>query len=84
MIDWGSWTLLIKRQHAEKNRNSKIRYQLQNKREKLLNNSKKQLEFPKISNDKMEILKAKIKKDQKYQKIKSIIINVILTAWSVL
>lgn len=78
MDGWGSLTMLIKRQEAEKNRKTKLKYELQKRREKLLSNSEKKLKFPKVSDEEMGALKAKIRKKYKVTKIKSFVFNIVL------
>lgn len=79
MDGWGSLTMLIKRQEAAKNRKSDLKYELQKRRESLLKGKPAQeLEFPEISTAEMKILKEKIRKKYKADKIKNAIISILL------
>jgi Ca2+-dependent lipid-binding protein len=79
MDGWGSLTMLIKRQEAAKNRNATLKYELQKRRESYFKGKNTQeLEFPEISNADMKILKEKIRKKYKADKIKNVIINILL------
>lgn len=79
MDGWGALTMLIKKQEAAKNRKAVLKYELQKRREGLLKGSaRKEMEFPEISNAEMAILKEEIRKKYKAERIKSIIINIIL------
>ena len=79
MDGWGSLTMLIKRQEAAKNRKTTLKYELQKRRESLLKGKPAQeLEFPEISNAEMKILKEKIRKKYKADKIKNAIISILI------
>ena len=79
MDGWGSLTMLIKRQEAAKNRKSALKYELQKRRESYFKGKPEQeLEFPEISTTEMNILKEKIRKKYKADKIKNAIISIIL------
>ena len=71
--------MLIKRQEAAKNRKAKLKYDLQKRKESLLNeNPHQKLEFPEISKEKMHVLKQEIRKKHKKIRIKSILLNIFL------
>lgn len=79
MDGWGSLTMLIKRQEAAKNRNAALKYELQKRRESYFKGKNiQELEFPEISNTEMKILKEKIRKKYKADKIKNVIKNILL------
>ena len=79
MDGWGSLTMLIKRQEAAKNRKVVLKYELQKRKESYLKGqSNQELEFPKISDAEMKILKAAIRKKYRTKKIKNILLNIIL------
>lgn len=76
---WGALSSLLKKQEAAKFRKSKLKYELQKRRESLLKGStRKEMEFPEISKVDMEILKSAIRKKYKADRVKSIIKNVLL------
>ncbi|MEE9407483.1 MAG: hypothetical protein V3V28_05355 [Polaribacter sp.] len=81
MDGWGSLTMLIKRQEASKNRKAALRYELQKKKENYFNNNTYELEFPKISNSEMKVLKQEIRKKYRNNKIKTIILNILILAF---
>jgi hypothetical protein len=79
MDGWGSLTMLIKRQEAAKNRKASLKYELQKRRESYFKGNPEQaLEFPEISTAEMKVLKEKIRKKYKADKIKNVIINIII------
>jgi hypothetical protein len=79
MDGWGALTMLIKRQEAAKNRKSALKYELQKRRESYFKGKPEQgLEFPEISNTEMKILKEKIRKKYKADKIKNAIISILI------
>ncbi|OAD40846.1 hypothetical protein [Polaribacter atrinae] len=81
---FGALTSLIKKQEAAKYRKSTLKYELQKRRESLLKDKPAQeLEFPEISNIEMKILKEKIRKQYKADKIKNIIINILILTFVV-
>jgi hypothetical protein len=82
MDGWGALTMLIKRQEAAKNRQAALKYELQKRREGFIkNNSSQKLEFPKISNADMKVLKTAIRKKYKADRIKTGILNIVLLAF---
>ncbi len=84
MDGWGSLTMLIKRQQAAKNRKSELRFQLQKRKESFLSSKNiNEFEFPAISNSEMKTLKQQIRKDLKKERIKNLIINLILLLCSI-
>lgn len=78
MDGWGSLTMLIKRQEAAKNRKATLKYELQKRKTSLLNGKKNSLKFPEINADELEIIKSEIRKKYKREKIKSIILDIII------
>jgi len=84
MDGWGSLTMLIKRQLASRKRKENFQFDLQKKKENLLKNSSiTELEFPVISDSKMKLIKKKIKKKYKTERIKDIILYVIITIFTI-
>ncbi|MFK8060235.1 MAG: hypothetical protein AB8B78_09110 [Polaribacter sp.] len=78
---WGALTSLIKRQEAAKNRKAALKYELQKRRESFLSEKTDQnLEFPEISDTEMKVLKEKIRKKYRVQKIRNGIINLTILA----
>ena len=76
---FGAITSLIKKQEAAKYRKATWKYELQKRRENLLKGKPTQkLEFLEISNTEMKILKEKIRKKYKADKIKNAIISILL------
>ena len=76
---FGAITSLIKKQEAAKYRKATLKYELQKRRESLLKGKPAQeLEFPEISNAEMKVLKEKIRKKYKADKIKNAIISILL------
>ncbi len=80
MDGWGSLTMLIKRQEADKFRKAELRARLKSQKENYLHTreQKDEFDFPEISPQEMKILKEKIRKDLKKQRIKSFIISCLL------
>ena len=71
--------MLIRRQQADKFRKSELRRKLQNKKESYIGNSlENELDFPKISNSEMKVLKNKIRNEYKKHKIRNFIVNSLL------
>jgi hypothetical protein len=76
---FGAITSLIKKQEAAKYRKATLKYELQKRRESLLKGKPAQaLEFPEISTAEMKVLKEKIRKKYKTDKIKNAIISILL------
>jgi uncharacterized membrane protein (DUF106 family) len=75
MDGWGSLTMLIKRQEADKFRKAGLRSKLKSLKEGYLNahESKEEFDFPEISSVEMKILKDQIRKDLRKERIKEII-----------
>ena len=79
MDGWGSLTMLIKRQEAAKNRKASLKYELQKRRESYFKGNPEQgLKFPEISTAEMNVLKKKIRKKYRADKIKNAIISIII------
>lgn len=80
MDGWGSLTMLIKRQEADKFRKAELRARLKSQKESYLHGHehKDEFDFPEISPPEMKKLKERIRKDLKKQRIKSIIISSII------
>lgn len=81
MDGWGSLTMLIKRQNANKYRKSELRYELQKKKESYLKdayNTRESFEFPEISLDEMIVLKEEIRAKLKRDKIKNILSYIVV------
>jgi len=80
MDGWGSLTLFIKRQNAEKYRKAKSRYDLQKKKEGFLSNdgTQSEFDFPEISDFEMEKVKAEIRARMKKDRIKNRIISLFI------
>lgn len=82
MDPWGSLTMLIKKQEAVKNRKAAFKYELQKRRETLLKgSSQKEMQFPEISKAEMEILKEEIRRKYKVERIKNILVYVLIFAF---
>ena len=76
---FGAITSLIKKQEAAKYRKATLKYELQKRRESLLKGKPTQeLEFHEISTAEMNVLKEKIRKKYKADKIKNAIISILL------
>ena len=83
MDGWGSLTMLIKRQEAAKNRKASLKYELQKRRESYFKGKPEQgLEFPEISTAEMNVLKEKIRKKHKANKIKNAIVSILTIHFS--
>ena len=79
MDGWGSLTMLIKRQEAAKSRKAVLKHELQKRNGSFLNSgSIQELEFPKISDTDMKILKQQIRKKYRVERVRSIIINILV------
>ena len=79
MDGWGSLTMLIRRQEAAKNRKAELKYELQKRKEGIINKKYNQsLEFPEISKLEMKILKKEIRKKHKRNRIKNALVNLLL------
>ena len=81
MDGWGSLTMLIKRQNAEKYRKADLRYKLQKRKEEYVHDAYdkdgKALDFPEVSQAEMEKIKKEIRREMKAQKIRGFIPYVI-------
>jgi hypothetical protein len=75
MDGWGSLTMLIKRQEADKFRKAELRSKLKNQKEGYLNahESKDEFNFPEISSVEMKKLKEKIRRDIRNEWIRSLV-----------
>ncbi len=92
MDGWGSLTMLIKRQNAEKYRKAQLRYELQKKKEDFLSNQghTNEFDFPEVSKLEMEKIKENIRADFRKQRIKNRLISafiligvIVFLAWFV-
>ena len=79
MDGWGSLTMLIKRQNAEKYRKADLRYKLQKRKESHVSDkeSEDEFDFPKLSKLEMMRIKENIRKRAKAERLKSIISYVL-------
>lgn len=84
MDGWGSLTMLIKRQEAAKNRKSKLKYELQKRKESLISKNRYKLDFTHVSNSDLKKIKTQIRKKYRIENIKNIVINSILLLVSIL
>jgi hypothetical protein len=76
---WGTLTMLIKKQEATKHRKAEIRRNFKNRKNLFIEtNNKGELDFPKISNAEMALLKRKIRKEYRKRNIKKGIINALI------
>ena len=80
MDGWGSLTMLLKRQNANKYRKAQLRYDLQKKKEAFLSNQKSnsEFDFPELSTVEMEKLKKEIRSKIRREKIKNKIISLLI------
>ncbi len=75
MEGWGSLTMLIKRQEADKFLKAQMRSKLKSQRELYLhtNEAEGEFDFPKISSIEMKRIKDQIRKDLRKEKIKNVL-----------
>ena len=80
MDGWGSLTMLMKRQNADKYRKARLRHQLQKKKESFLSNQNdhSETDFPEISRAQMELIKQEIRSNLRKQRINSRLISVLI------
>jgi len=73
MDGWGSLTMLIKRQNAEKYRKADLRYELQKRKESYITDKESQdeFDFPQLSRSEMNEIKEDIRKKIRTDKLKS-------------
>ena len=76
---WGALNTLIKKQESAKFRKTKLKHELQKRKESLLNtNATQELEFPEVSKSDMKILKEQIRKKYRAERVRNIIINILI------
>ena len=80
MDGWGSLTMLLKRQNADKYRKAQLRHELQKKRESFLSNQKVDsgLDLPELTRDQMERIKQEIRSNLRKQQINSRLISILI------
>lgn len=76
MDGWGSLTMLIKRQNADKYRKAELRYKLQKKKEGFVHDAYdrdgNEFEFPEFSKAEMEAFKKEIRTEIKKQRLRNL------------
>ena len=76
---WGALNTLIKKQESAKFRKTKLKHELQKRKESYLkDNSGLELEFPNVTKDEMRIIKQDIRAKYKRKRIKNILLNIFL------
>lgn len=80
MDGWGSLTMLIKRQEADKFRKAELRARLKSQRELYLHahEAEDEFNFPKVSSIEMKKLKDQIRKDIRKENVKNILFYLII------
>jgi len=80
MDGWGSLTMLMRRQNADKYRKAKLRYELQKRKEDFLTNkaAASEFDFPELSKDEMDHVKDTIRSKMKREKILANITSLLI------
>lgn len=82
MDGWGSLTMLLKGQNAEKIRKTKLRNELQKRKESFFKGKNELLELPEITKKELKKIKLEIRQKLKKERIKSLYVSSIIFIFS--